>query len=226
MSEELWNKVDERLVKVLPADPALREALAESERAGLPNVQVSRLQGMFLHILALASGARRVLEVGTLGGYSTIWLGRALPEGGRLLSLELEPKHAEIARANLERTGLKDRVEVRVGPALASLSRLEAEGAGPFDLTFIDADKPNNLAYFEAALRLSRPGSLIVVDNMVRRGEILDAESTDPRVVGSRQLLKHLENEPRVVATVIQTVGEKGHDGFALARVLGAPPAP
>ncbi|MGH9107599.1 MAG: O-methyltransferase, partial [Acidimicrobiales bacterium] len=205
----------------------LREVRLASQQAALPAINVSPLQGRFLHVLARLMGARRVLEVGTLGGYSAIWLGRALPAGGRLVSLELEPRHAEVARANLARAGLAATVEVRVGTALESLPRLsEEEGEASFDLTFIDADKPNNPAYFRWALRLTRPGGAIVVDNVVRDGQVADAASTDAGVVGTRRLLEAMGAEPGVVASVLQTVGEKGYDGLAVAIVPAAQPAP
>lgn len=224
-AEDVWNRVDDRLSRLLPNDPLLQEALSASERAGLPPIQVSPLQGMFLHLLALAIGARRVLEVGTLGGYSTIWLARALPPDGRLVSLELEGKHAEVARSNLELAGVSGRVEVRVGPALASLDRLVGERVAPFDLVFIDADKPNNVPYFERALELSHPGTLVLVDNVVRHGAIVGPGVADPAVEGTRRLLEMVEREPRVLATALQTVGGKGYDGFLLARVGAAPRA-
>lgn len=173
-----------------------------------------------LQILALTAGARRILEIGTLAGYSTIWLARALPEGGRLISLEIDPRHAEVARANLAAAGLADRAEVRVGPAIETLPKLQAEGAGPFEFVFIDADKASNADYFAWALKLTRPGSLIVVDNVVRASAITDGSSQDPNVAGVRDLLDLAGREPRVSATAVQTVGEKGHDGFLLARVL------
>jgi predicted O-methyltransferase YrrM len=203
----------------VPADPALDGALEASRQAGLPAINVAPNQGKLLHILARGVAARRILEVGTLGGYSTIWLGRALPPDGRLLTLELEPRHAEVARANIERAGLADRVTVRVGPAGESLAELAAAGGEPFDLVFIDADKPSNPEYFGWALQLTRPGSIIVVDNVVRQGKAADAADTDPAVVGTRRLNEVMAAEGRVVVTEIQTVGSKGHDGFALALV-------
>jgi predicted O-methyltransferase YrrM len=176
-------------------------------------------QGKLLHLWARMIGARSILEVGTLGGYSTIWLARALPPGGRLVTLEAEPRHAEVAVANLERAGVADRVDVVVGKALDTLPVLADEGRGPFDLTFIDADKQGNADYFQWAVRLSRPGSVIVVDNVVRQGSVLDAGSDDPAVVGTRRLFEVVAAEPRVTATAVQTVGSKGHDGFLLALV-------
>ena len=222
MSPDTWEAVDGFLARVLvPDDAALEHALAASAAAGLPAIHVSAPQGRLLELLARAIGARAVLEIGTLGGYSTIWLGRALPPDGRLVSLEIEPSHAEVARANLAAAGLGAVAEVRVGPALATLDQLAAEQAGPFDLVFIDADKARLADYVGAALELARPGTVIVVDNVVRGGEVLDKASTDPDVVGVRRCLQLLGAEPRLSATAIQTVGSKGYDGFALA-VVGA----
>lgn len=204
---------------LLTPDPVLEQALAASDAAGLPRISVSPLQGKFLHVLARAVGARRILEIGTLGGYSGIWLARALPEGGQLVTLELNARHAEVARANLERAGLGGRVQVQLGPALESLEGLIAEQVEPFDLVFIDADKPNNERYLAAALRLSRPGTLIVVDNVVRGGEVADASSSDASVIGSRQVIEALGAAPGLVASALQTFGAKGYDGFAIALV-------
>jgi predicted O-methyltransferase YrrM len=226
--DERWTEVDEYLEGLLlPSDAALEAALRTSSEAGLPAIQVSPTQGKFLHLLARGLRARSVLEVGTLGGYSTIWLARALPPGGRLLSLELNPVHAELARRNLARAGVADRAEVRVGPALETLPQLLREGRGPFDLTFIDADKPPTTEYFDWAVRLSHPGSLIVVDNVVRKGAVSRDSSSDEPVRGIRRFLAHLAADRRVRATVLQTVGRKGYDGFALAWVEdpGAPTA-
>lgn len=215
---ELWSAVDDYLATtLLGADPALETALRESELAGLPAIQVTPLQGRLLNFLARLAGARRILEVGTLGGYSTIWLARALPPGGRLISLEIEPKHAEVARANVERAGLGDAVEVRLGRALDLLPAMAADG--PFDLSFIDADKPSNPDYFEWALRYSRPGSVIVVDNVVREGAVVDAGSADPAVAGVRRVLELMAAERRVSSTALQTVGAKGYDGFSVSLV-------
>ena len=220
MTEELWTAVDGYLDNLLAyADPALEAALEASAAAGLPAINVSPVQGKLLHLLARAIGARNVLEIGTLGGYSTIWLARALPEGGRLVSLEADARHAEVARANIARAGLQAKVEIRLGMALDSLPGLAAERREPFDFVFIDADKPNNAAYFEWALNLSRPGSIIVIDNVVRDGEVIDAESDSPTIQGVRHALERLAAEPRVSATAIQTVGNKGYDGFAIALV-------
>jgi predicted O-methyltransferase YrrM len=217
--DALWTAVDRYLGDLLVSgDPALEAALAASAAAGLPAINVSPTQGKLLHLLARAIGARNVLEIGTLGGYSTIWLARALPDGGRVISLEADAKHAEVARANVARAGLESSVEVRLGMALDLLPGL-VEGAAPFDFVFIDADKPNNAAYFEWALKLSRPGSIIVVDNVVREGDVIDAASDSPTVQGVRYFLERLAAEPRVSATAIQTVGSKGYDGFAIALV-------
>jgi predicted O-methyltransferase YrrM len=220
MEGELWTAVDRYLGDLLvSADPALEAALTASAAAGLPAINVSPVQGKLLHLLARAIGARNVLEIGTLGGYSTIWLARALPDGGRLISLEADAKHAEVAGANIARAGMENKVEVRLGLALDLLPGLAAEIREPFDFVFIDADKPNNAAYFDWALKLSRPGSIIVVDNVVRDGDVIDAASDSPAVQGVRRLLARLAAEPRVSATAIQTVGAKGYDGFAIALV-------
>jgi predicted O-methyltransferase YrrM len=220
--EELWTRVDRYFGDLLvTADPALEAALAASAAAGLPAINVSPVQGKLLHLLARAIGARNVLEIGTLGGYSTIWLARALPDGGRVISLEADARHAEVARANIARAGLETKVEVRLGLALDLLPGL-TEGAEPFDFVFIDADKPNNAAYFDWALRLSRPGSIIVVDNVVRGGDVIDAASDSATVRGVHRFLERLAAEPRVSATAIQTVGSKGYDGFAIALVTSA----
>jgi predicted O-methyltransferase YrrM len=221
MSEETWAAVDAYLAElVAPEDPALRSAREQSDAAGLPAIQVSTLQGKLLMLLARIQGARQILEIGTLGGYSTIWLARALPVDGMLISLEVDPRHVEVARENLARAGVSASVEVRLGPAIDSLSQLAEEGAGPFDFIFIDADKPSNPEYLEWAIRLSRPGTLTVVDNVVRTGAILDPSSEDAAIVGTRRLFELLSAEPRLEATVIQTVGAKGYDGFALAVVV------
>jgi predicted O-methyltransferase YrrM len=221
MSAELWAEVDRYIVDTLVGSDAVLDAALEASReAGLPPINVAPNQGKLLNLLARVLGARSILEVGTLGGYSTIWLGRALPPGGRLVTLELEPRHAEVARASIERAGLADVVTVRVGRALDSLEALEAEGAGPFDLVFVDADKPSNPDYFRWALRLTRPGSVIVVDNVVRNGAVVDADSSDPAIRGTRELNELMASERRVSATEVQTVGSKGYDGFALALVL------
>ena len=214
--------IDRYLSSLLaPHDDALDAALSSSTAAGLPEIQVSPTHGKLLHLLARLQNARAILEIGTLGGYSAIWLARALAPGGKLITLEFDPKHAEVARANIARAGLADRVEIRVGAALEALSKLEAEKAGPFDLVFIDADKVNNPHYFEWALKLTKRGSLIIIDNVVREGSVLDAKSADPSVQGTRRALEMIAAEPRVTATAIQTIGLKGHDGFAIALVTG-----
>ncbi|MFC7330901.1 O-methyltransferase [Marinactinospora rubrisoli] len=222
MDTRRWAEVDGYFNGPLVADdPALEAALAASAAAGLPPHQVAANQGKLLHLLARVRGARTVLEIGTLGGYSTIWLARALPEGGRLISLEADSRCAGTARANIERAGLADRVEIRIGPALESLPRLEEEGLIGVDLVFIDADKPNNPAYLEWALRLTRPGGLIIADNVVRDGAVADPDSADPRVRGVRRFTELVAAHPRLTATALQTVGEKGYDGFLLALVTG-----
>jgi len=221
MNQETWTAVDRYLAGLfVPSDPALEAALEDSVAAGLPPINVSPNQGKLLQLLARMQGARNILEIGTLGGYSTIWLARALPAGGRLITLEFEPKHAEVARANLVRAGLGGVVEQRVGRALDTLPQLATEGCGPFDLIFIDADKPSTADYFVWALRLSRRGSVIIVDNVVRKGAVSDAASDDPNVRGMRRFHELLAVEKRVSATVIQTVGSKGYDGFAVALVM------
>ena len=221
-SSDLWNTVDEYFGQtVAPSDPALDAALAASDAAGLPQIAVSPPQGKLLQLLARIRGARSILEIGTLGGYSTICLARALPEGGRLISLEFSPKHAEVARGNISAAGLAELVEVRVGAALESLPKLQAEGVGPFDLVFIDADKANNPHYVRWALELSRPGTLIIVDNVVRGGRVGDPANQDADVLGTRAALELIAAEPRLDGTAVQTVGVKGYDGFALALVTG-----
>jgi predicted O-methyltransferase YrrM len=214
--EARWASVDEYLAaRLAPEDAALTEALAASAAAGLPPADVSPLQGRLLELLARLCGARAILEIGTLAGYSTIWLARALPEGGRLVTLEADPRHARVARSNLERAGLSDVVEVVEGPALETLPRL----SGPFDLVFIDADKQRSADYLALALELSRPGTLIVADNVVRGGALVDAEDEDPSVVGSRRLVEAVAAEPRLIGSAVQTVGVKGWDGMVLALV-------
>ena len=218
--KELWTEVDRYVNEtVAPNDEVLEAAMKANTDAGLPSIDVTASQGKFLHVLALAVRAKRVLEVGTLGGYSTIWLARALGRGGRVVTLEYEPKHAEVARKNLKRAGLAKKVEIRVGAAADSLARLVDEGVKPFDLIFIDADKKNNAVYLDWALRLAKPGTLIVVDNVVRDGKLADAESDDPDIVGTRAMFQRMAGEPRLVATALQTVGTKGYDGFAIAIV-------
>ncbi|MFF1447171.1 O-methyltransferase [Streptomyces sp. NPDC058274] len=222
MSEsQLWNDVDDYFTTLLsPPDETLTAALRDSEAAGLPPINVAPNQGKLLQLLAQIQGARRILEIGTLGGYSTIWLGRALPADGRLITLEYDTTHAEVARRNLARAGLDKISEVRVGPALESLPKLADEHPEPFDLVFIDADKVNNPHYVEWAAKLTRPGSLIVLDNVVRSGRVTEAGSDDPSVRGTRAALELFASHPKLTGTAIQTVGSKGYDGFALARVL------
>nr|WP_281373119.1 O-methyltransferase [Kineococcus aurantiacus] len=203
----------------MPEDETLELVLDENQAAGLPPIDVSPLQGGLLSLLVRLSGARRVLELGTLGGYSTVHLARALPPGGRVVTLEHDPRHAEVARRNIARAGFGDVVDVRVGAALDTLPVLAAEGGDPFGLVFVDADKPNNPRYLEWALRLTRPGSLVVVDNVVREGRVVDDTSSDPVVTGTRAFLTALGEDPRLEATALQTVGAKGWDGFTLALV-------
>jgi predicted O-methyltransferase YrrM len=224
MSQELWSAVDSYIGNLLvPQDDVLTAAIRASEAAGLPPINVSPAQGKFLQLLARIQGARNILEIGTLGAYSTIWLARALPRGGRLITLEADPKHIEVARANIARAGLADVVELRLGRAVDTLPQLAAENRGPFDFIFIDADKPGYPDYFAWALKLSRPGSLIIADNVVRKGAVIDPAHEDPRVQGARRFNEVLAGEPRVSATVIQTVGSKGYDGFAIALVTDEP---
>jgi len=219
MNPEMWTAVDQYFVEALnPSDPILDAALAANVQGGLPAIDVSPMQGRLLHLLALTQGARRILEIGTLGGYSSIWLARALPPGGKMITLEFEPKHARVARENLDRAGFGGVVEILTGRAIDLLPALK--GAEPFDFVFIDADKASTPSYFAWALQLTRSGSLIIVDNVVRRGEVADAETKDPNVLGMRQFMAALAQEPRVKATAIQTVGSKGYDGFVLARVV------
>ena len=215
-----WSAVDDYIAgHLLGDDPVLDAALRANATAGLPAIDVSPVQGKMLHLLALGTGARRILEIGTLGGYSTIWLARALPEGGHLITLELDPHHAEVARANLSRAGMADKVEVRVGPAADTLEAMIAAAEAPFDFIFVDADKEGYPDYLRAAVRLSRPGTMIVFDNVVREGGILDPDHPDPRVQGTRALFEAMAAEPRFSATAVQTVGAKKWDGFALAVV-------
>jgi len=218
--DDNWIAVDEYLTdRLVEDDPALAAALKDSAKAGLPPINVSPNQGKFLMLLAQAIGARRILEIGTLGGYSAIWLARALPADGRLLSLEADPAYAELARANLARAGLAEKVEVRVDRAQNTLPKLIAEGAAPFDLIFIDADKPSTPDYYHWSVELARPGSLIVVDNVVREGRVIDAKSDSPHIQGLRRFFDLAAADNRVSGTAIQTVGAKGHDGLAILRV-------
>ena len=221
MPNETWTAVDRYLTDLfVPPDAALDAALEASAAAGLPEIQVSPCQGKLLHLLARSHGAKDILELGTLGGYSTIWLARALPPGGRLITLEYEPKHAEVARANMARAGLADMVEIRIGAALETLPQLAADGRGPFDLIFIDADKEGYPEYLDWALKLSRRGSLIIADNVVRQGAVIDLADDRPDMVAIRRFNEKLAADPRLSATVFQVVGSKGHDGLAMALVL------
>jgi predicted O-methyltransferase YrrM len=220
-SPSLWTAVDRYFGDLFaPHDAHLDAAIEANRAAHLPTIDVSPLLGKFLHVLVKMTQARRVLEIGLLGGYSTIWMARALPRGGRIISLEFAPRHAQIARSNLRRAGVLRRVEIRVGPALASLPILKAEGAGPFDLIFIDADKVNNPRYLEWALKLSRRGTVIVVDNVARHGNVIEAKSTAGDIRGTRRCLEMMAAHPRLSAVALQTVGVKGLDGFAMAVVL------
>lgn len=220
MTELLWTSVDQYYSDALvKPDEILDAALRDSDAAGLPPINVTPNQGKFLHLMARICGARAILEIGTLGGYSTIWLARALPDGGRLVTLEAEPRHADVARANIARAGLADRVDVRVGRALDTLPQLEADGVGPFDLVFIDADKPSNPDYVEWALKITRPGSVIIVDNVVRDGAVADSASEDSAVLGVRRMNELIAADQRLTATAIQTVGSKGYDGILVALV-------
>jgi predicted O-methyltransferase YrrM len=217
--EKQWAAVDRYMTdQLVPSDAALEAALASSAANGLPAINVAANQGKLLQILARSIGAKRILEVGTLGGYSTIFLARALPAGGKLITLEYEPKHADVARANIERAGLAHLVDIRLGKAIDSLPKIAAEAGAPFDFVFIDADKPGNADYFAWALKLARVGTMIVVDNVVRKGEVLDAAG-DANVQGARRVIEAMGKEPRVSATAVQTVGSKGYDGFAIAVV-------
>lgn len=222
MTQELWSSVDRYIGDLfVGSDDALQSALAASDEAGLPAIAVAPHEGKLLYLLARAVGAKRILEIGTLGGYSSIWLARALPNEGRLITLENDPNHAEVARGNIARAGLADRVEVRVGRAQDTLPQIAAEGGAPFDFIFIDADKQGYVDYLDWSLQLSRRGTLIVADNVIRDGKVLDAETEDPLVRGVRYFNEVLAADPRVVATALQTVGAKGHDGMAIALVVG-----
>jgi predicted O-methyltransferase YrrM len=220
MDQDLWTGIDRYVEEhLVPHDPALTAALASSAAAGLPPIAVSAAHGKMLHLLARLAHATQILEIGTLGGYSTIWLARGLEPGGRLVTLEVDPRHADVARGNLVRANLGSIVDVRVGAALEVLPKLEREAAAPFDLVFIDADKANNPNYIEWGIRLGRPGTLIIVDNVVRKGAILDATSGSADVRGTRRAYELVGRHPRLSATAIQTVGTKGHDGFLMALV-------
>jgi len=220
MSINTWSAIDDYIVaNLIPDDPVLEAVLRANAEAGLPAIDVSPAQGRLLHLLVKMSGARRVLEIGTLGAYSTIWMARALPEGGQVVTLEFNPHHAEVARSNIERAGLAGVIELRVGAALETLPGVAAENGGPFDFIFIDADKPNNPGYIDWALKLSRPGTVIICDNVIRNGAVIDAQSADANVGGARAAFAALGSDPRVTATALQTVGSKGYDGFILAVV-------
>jgi predicted O-methyltransferase YrrM len=222
MDQAQWTEVDRYLDEVhVGADPALDAALADVAAAGMPSISVTPTLGKLLHILARMTNTRRVLEVGTLGGYSTIWLARAVGPGGAVVTLEIDPANAAVAGASIERAGLADRVEIRVGRAVDTLAALEAEGVEPFDLVFIDADKQSNPDYLAWALRLSHVGSVIIVDNVVRGGVVVDSGTTDPSIAGIRRMNEMIAAEPRLLTTAIQTVGSKGYDGFAIALVVG-----
>jgi predicted O-methyltransferase YrrM len=222
MDGTLWTDVDRFISDtLLPHDPVFAETLRAGEEGGLPPISVSAPQGMLLHLLVRAIGARRVLEIGTLAGYSTIWMARAIADGGTVVTLELDPHHAEVATQNFVRAGVDHVVDLRLGPALDSLAAIENEGGDPFDLVFVDADKKTYPEYVRRALALSRVGSLLVIDNVVREGEVLDSATQDPDVAGTRRMLELLGEEPRLLATAIQTVGSKGYDGFAVALVTG-----
>lgn len=222
MNQALWSTVDTYFCESLvPFDDALTQALIDSDAAGMPPHSVAPNQGKFLHLLAKMQGARKILEFGTLGGYSTIWLARALPEDGLLVSLEANPANAEIAKANVARAGLSHIVDIRVGKAIDTLPMLVEEGLAPFDFIFIDADKPSNPLYLEWSLKLARPGTVIIGDNVVRDGAVTEPTSTDPNVVGVRRFFELMSENPRLSATAIQTVGSKGYDGFSLALVTG-----
>ena len=221
MSHELWTAVDEYINSiVISPDPALEAASAAAVAAQLPPISVTPAHGKLLHLMARAHGARQILEIGTLAGYSTIWLARAVPPGGRVITLEAKAMHADIARANIARAGLADRVDIRLGAALETLPQLAAEKQGPFDFTFIDADRATLAEYFDWAVRLSHPGSVIIVDNVVRKGGVIDASSEDVNIKGVRRFADRLATDSRVTATMVQTVSAKGYDGFAMALVV------
>ncbi|MGD0892325.1 MAG: O-methyltransferase [Terracidiphilus sp.] len=219
--QDIWTAVDSYFGDLLiPRDEKLDAALAANHRAGLPAIDVSKLQGKFLELLVRISGARRILEIGTLGGYSTLWLARSLPEGGRIITLEFDPHHADVARANLLHAGVLDRVDLRLGPAIETLPTLENTADSPFDLIFIDADKESYPEYLDWSLKLSRVGTVIVADNVVRDGKVIESDCPDERVQGVRRFTERLAAEPRLSSTVLQNVGTKGYDGLALAVVL------
>ena len=217
MSENLWGRVDDYIAERLVAEDAVLHAtLSANEAAGLPAIDVSAAQGKFLNLMVSITGARRVLELGTLGGYSTIWMARALPEDGKLVTLEFSPHHAEVARNNIAGAGLGHLVDIHVGPAAETLPQLAAGNPEPFDFVFIDADKPNNPVYLDWAIRLGRPGTVIILDNVIRDGQVIEPDNTDPRVIGTRAAFDMIGSHPRLRATALQTVGAKGWDGFAI----------
>jgi predicted O-methyltransferase YrrM len=220
MTQKVWEAVDKYFDKTLnPQDSALEDALKAAKAAKLPAIQVSSVEGKLLHLLALMLGARNILEIGTLGGYSTIWMARALPEGGRIITLEADPKHADVARKNFARAGVESKVELRLGKALDTLPQVAADARGPFDMFFIDANKSNMPEYFEWSLKLARKGSVIIADNVVREGKVLDAKSKDADIQGIRRFLEMVGKEKRVSGTALQTVSTKNYDGFALVLV-------
>lgn len=220
MSEKLWTEVDSYIAgKLVGDDPVMAAVLAANAKAKLPPIDVSAAQGKFLELLVRMTGARNILEIGTLGGYSTVWMARALPDGGRVVTLEYSQFHAMIARGNFKQAGVADRIDLRVGPALDSLPGVERDGLAPFDLVFIDADKPNNPHYLEWAVKLARPGTVIVLDNVIRDGAVIEERSGDGSVEGARAGFDFLGSHPRLRATALQTVGSKGYDGFAIAMV-------
>ena len=219
--EKIWSEVDDYLGNLLaPHDAALTRALDSNHASGLPSIDVPPLLGKFLDLMIRISGARRVLELGTLGGYSTIWMARALPSDGQLITLELESKHADIARANLDAAGVLNRVDIRVGPAIETLRALHSAGAQPFDLIFLDADKQSLPEYLDWSLKLSRPGTVIIADNVVRDGKVVDTKTDDPHVRGVQRYLERAAREPRLSTTAMPTVGARGYDGFSLSVVL------
>lgn len=220
MSELLWSRVDAYFEQhLVPADPVLVRALANNVAATLPAIDVTPSQGKLLYLYAKMIGARHILEIGTLGGYSTLWMAKALPAEGKIVTLELEPRHAEVARGNFAGSGYEGRIETMVGPALESLRMIKNRTAAPFDFVFIDADKPSTLAYFQIALELCSPGAVIIADNVVRKGQVAEPNTDDPNVIGMRRFVDALSRETRVEATAVQTVGSKGYDGFIIARV-------
>ncbi len=221
--QDTWTAVDDYITDLfIPPDAALDGALKASAEAGLPSIQVAPNQGKLIAIIAQSMGVRSILEIGTLGGYSTIWLARALPPDGKLITLELDPKHHQVATDNIARAGLSDKVELRLGKAVDSLAKLVADKHPPFDLVFIDADKPSNTEYFEWALKLTHVGSLIITDNVIRNGGVIDPNSTDASVQGVRRFFERVSKEPRVTTSAIQTVGGKSYDGLALSLVISA----